>query len=81
MLPEPQVTVATMGNDKTRIALDLTEEWDKISDYNLVQGCIIVNKEFAEKYPDALNHSNFPSIVLKQGQEYTHTCIYKFILS
>ena len=34
-----------------------------------------------QKYPDALNHSNFPSIVLKQGQEYTHTCIYKFILS
>ena len=54
MLPEPQVTVATMGNDKTRIALNLTEEWDKISDYNLVQGCIIVNKEFAENYPDAL---------------------------
>lgn len=34
-----------------------------------------------QKYPDALNHSNFPSIVLKPGQEYTHTCIYKFILS
>ena len=34
-----------------------------------------------QKYPDALNHSNFPSIVLKPGQEYTHTSIYKFILS
>lgn len=34
-----------------------------------------------QKYPDALNHSNFPSIVLNPGQEYTHTCIYKFILS
>ena len=34
-----------------------------------------------QKYPDELNHSNFPSIVLKPGQEYTHTCIYKFILS
>ena len=54
MLPEPQVTVATMGNDKTRIALNLTEEWDKISEYDLVQGCIIVNNEFAEKYPEAL---------------------------
>lgn len=31
-----------------------------------------------QKYPDALNHSNFPSIVLNPGQEYTHTCIYKF---
>ena len=31
-----------------------------------------------QKYPDAPNHENFPSIVLKPGEEYTHTCIYKF---
>lgn len=55
MLPEPQVTSATMGNDKTRIALDLTKEWDKVSDYQLIQGCIIVNNDFASKYPNALN--------------------------
>lgn len=54
MLPEPQVTVATMGSD-TRVALDLTEEWSKVSDYELIQGCIIVRKEFAEEYPDALD--------------------------
>ncbi len=54
MLPEPQVTAATMGSS-VRIALDLTEEWSKVSDYELVQGCIIVRKGFAEKYPEALN--------------------------
>ena len=54
MLPEPQVTSATMGNSPTRIALDLTEEWAKIADYQLIQGCIIVNNEFAEKHPTAL---------------------------
>lgn len=54
MLPEPQVTAATTGSE-VRIALDLTKEWDKISENKLVQGCIIVNNEFAEKYPTALN--------------------------
>ena len=34
-----------------------------------------------QKYPDAVNHDNFPSVVLNPGEEYTHTCIYKFILS
>ena len=53
MLPEPQVTAAMTGS-QVRIALDLTKEWDKVSDYKLVQGCIIVNNEFAEKYPTAL---------------------------
>lgn len=54
MLPEPQVTSATMGNDKLKIALDLTEEWSKVADYKLVQGCIIVNKAFAKDHPTAL---------------------------
>ena len=53
MLPEPQVTAATTGSE-VRIALDLTKEWDKVSEYKLVQGCIIVRKEFADKYPTAL---------------------------
>ena len=53
MLPEPQVTAATMGSE-TRIALDMTAEWSKVSDYELVQGCIIVRKDFAEEYPEAL---------------------------
>ena len=33
-----------------------------------------------QKYPDAVNHDNFPSVVLNPGEEYTHICIYKFIL-
>ncbi len=53
MLPEPQVTAATTGSE-VRIALDLTKEWDKVSEDKLVQGCIIVRKEFADKYPTAL---------------------------
>lgn len=32
----------------------------------------------SQRYPDAPNHSNFPSIVLKPGEKYSHTCIYRF---
>ena len=34
-----------------------------------------------QKYPDAVNHPHFPSVILNPGEEYAHTCIYKFILS
>ncbi len=54
MLPEPNVTAVLSGNPDVRIALDLTEEWDKVSDSALIQGCIIVNKQFAEEYPGAV---------------------------
>lgn len=31
-----------------------------------------------QKYPDAVNHSNFPSILLNPGEKYVHNVIYKF---
>ena len=37
-----------------RIALDLTEEWNKISDTELVQGCIVVRRAFSEEQPEAV---------------------------
>lgn len=54
MLPEPNVTAVLSGNPDVRIALDLTEEWDKVSDSALIQGCIIVSRAFAEQYPNAV---------------------------
>ena len=54
MLPEPNVTSVLLNNKDVRIALDLTAEWRKVANTELVQGCIIVNKDFAEKYPQAL---------------------------
>ncbi|MCL2517018.1 MAG: ABC transporter substrate-binding protein [Oscillospiraceae bacterium] len=44
MLPEPNVTTVLNQNENIRIALDLTAEWTG----TLVQGCIVVRKEFAE---------------------------------
>ena len=31
-----------------------------------------------QKFPDAVNHPNFPSTILKPGETYTQTCIYRF---
>lgn len=31
-----------------------------------------------QRYPDAPNQPSFPSVVLKPGEVYNHTCIYKF---
>lgn len=31
-----------------------------------------------QKHPDAINHDNFPSIILNPGEKYTQVCVYKF---
>ena len=31
-----------------------------------------------QKYPDSPNHPHFPSTLLKPGEDYTHTCVYRF---
>ena len=50
MLPEPQVSAATAKNGSLRVALDLTEEWNKVSDTTLVQGVYVARKSvYAEK--------------------------------
>ena len=54
VLPEPMVTIACTANDTLAVALDLTEEWGKVSDSQLVQGCLVVRTEFAESHPAAL---------------------------
>ena len=49
VLPEPMVTVAKSKNPDLVVALDLTEQWDQVAPAgSLVQGCVVVRKEFAE---------------------------------
>jgi aldose 1-epimerase len=31
-----------------------------------------------QKWPDAVNHPGFTPVILRPGQSYTHTCIYRF---
>ena len=54
MLPEPNITMSLMKNEGLRVALDLTEEWAKISDSQLVQGCLIARREVVENNPEAI---------------------------
>ena len=55
VLPEPMVTVAKSKNPDLVVALDLTAEWDKVSEPgSLVQGCAVVRKAFAEENPGAV---------------------------
>ena len=57
VLPEPMLTIAKASNDKLVTALDLTEEWDKVSEPgSLVQGCVVVRKDFAETNPALIDH-------------------------
>ena len=52
VLPEPMVTIARSQNPALRVALDLTKEWDLVSEPgSLVQGCAVVRREFAEAHP------------------------------
>ena len=55
MLPEPATTNALNNIPGASIIFDVTAEWDKISDTKLVQGCLVVNKDFAKKYPNAIS--------------------------
>lgn len=54
MLPEPNVTSTLAGNDNLRIALNLTEEWNKVCSTELVQGVVIAHKSFVNEHPEAI---------------------------
>lgn len=55
MLPQPYVTTVTMNNSNLRIALNVTEEWEKLdSGSTVVTGVIVGNKDFIEQNPAAV---------------------------
>lgn len=54
MLPEPNVTSTLAGNDNLRIALNLTEEWNRVCSTELVQGVVIARKNFVNEHPEAI---------------------------
>lgn len=58
MLPQPYVTTVVTQNTNTnvRIALDVTEEWEKLAgkDSTVVTGVVAVNAEFAKNNPQAV---------------------------
>lgn len=57
LIPEPNVTAA-LSADKDgdmRIALDITAEWNKVSDTPVVQGVIIASNTFIKENPGAID--------------------------
>ena len=54
VLPQPYVTSASMQDDTLRVALDLTEEWDKVCDTQLITGVTVVRTEYAQEHPDVV---------------------------
>jgi len=54
VLPEPVLTTAIKANEKLSVRLDLTEEWNKVDDNPLVQGCVVVRTEFLNEYPEVV---------------------------
>ena len=58
MLPEPMVTNALSKNENLRIALNLTEEWKKVSSGEAVQGCISVSTDVIENHKASVDFVN-----------------------
>lgn len=58
LLPQPFVAAAQAKNEKIRIALDLTQEWDKLQEEEgqgaMITGVIVGRKEFIEENPEAV---------------------------
>lgn len=54
MLPEPNVSAVLLKNEQARVALNLSDEFEKVSGSQLVQGCYIANREFVEQHLEAV---------------------------
>ncbi|HIT07102.1 MAG TPA: ABC transporter substrate-binding protein [Candidatus Scybalocola faecipullorum] len=60
MLPQPFVTTAQAKNSDIRVALDLTEEWDKTQEGEanasaLLTGVVVARAAFIEEHPEAVD--------------------------
>ena len=56
MLPQPYTTVALKGNESYRIALDVTKEWEKLTQGTVVTGVLVARKEFLETQAEAFEN-------------------------
>lgn len=59
MLPQPFLTTAQTKNENIRMALDLTEEWEKVQENAdeksaLLTGVVVVRTDFAKENPEAV---------------------------
>ncbi len=52
--PQPVATNITLKDKNAKIVLDISKEWDKVSDTELVMGCVIARNEFIKENPEAI---------------------------
>lgn len=55
VLPEPKVSATLMQASNYEVKLNLSEEWDKVSDEPLAMGCIVVRNDFLTENKKAVN--------------------------
>ncbi|MBQ9767078.1 MAG: ABC transporter substrate-binding protein [Lachnospiraceae bacterium] len=56
MLPQPYVTTVLNSNEKARIALDVTKEWEALNENStVVTGVVVANTKFINENPDVVN--------------------------
>lgn len=55
VLPQPYVTAAQLQNENIKIALSLTDEWDKVSETPLITGVTIAQNAKIEENPGAFD--------------------------
>ena len=56
MLPQPFITTAMSKAQDMRIALDLTEEWDKLDTSGaMITGVVVARREFIEENPEKID--------------------------
>ena len=56
MLPQPYVTTVLNNNEKARIALDITKEWEALNaGSTVVTGVVVANTKYLNENPDVVN--------------------------
>ncbi len=55
VLPEPKVSAALIQNSSYSIDLNLSTEWDKVSNEPLTMGCIVARNDFIKENKKAVN--------------------------
>lgn len=56
MLPEPATTSTLFKNSDLKLLFNVTDEWNKVSETKLIQGCLVVNTDFANEHKAALDN-------------------------
>ncbi|QZY55371.1 ABC transporter substrate-binding protein [Crassaminicella profunda] len=58
VLPEPFVTMVSMKNKNAKIVMNIQDEWKNVlgAGAGLVQGCLVVREEFAQKNPEVVKN-------------------------